>query len=76
MDKAALYITKADIILVYIDTVDSLYTIILLFSYNLDISLNLFSIFINSNIDLEVLNISHKLSLDNIDCYLLLISDI
>jgi len=77
VDKAILYIIKANIILVYIGIVNGLYIIILLFDYNPNISLNFFSIFINSNsINLEVFNISCKLSLNNINYYLLLISNI
>ena len=77
MDKAILYIAKVSIILVYIGVVNSPYTIVSLLSYNPDISLDLFSILIVSYIiDLKAPNISCKLSLNDINCYLLLVSNI
>ena len=77
MDKAILYTLKINIILVYIYPVNSPCIIVLLLSYNPNISLNLFGILIISLIiNLKAPNISYKLSFNNTNYYLLLISDI
>lgn len=56
--------------------VNSLYIVVSLFNYDLDINLDFFSIFIISYIvDLKVLNISYKLSFDDINYYLPLIDN-
>ena len=77
MDKAILYTLKINIILVYIYPVNSPCIIVLLLSYNPNISLNLFGILIISLIiNLKAPNISYKLSFNNTNYYLLLIRDI
>lgn len=77
MNETILYIVKVGIILIDINMINYLYTIILLLNYNLNISLNFFSIFVISFIiNFKVSDISCKLSLNNINCYLLLISNV
>jgi hypothetical protein len=50
---------------------------VLLLDYDLNISLDLFNILvINPVIDLKALDVNCKLSLDDINCHLLLINDI
>jgi hypothetical protein len=63
--------------LVYIGTVNGPRTMVPLLSYDPDISLNLFSILVTSPvIDLKAPDISYKLSLNDINRYLPLVSDI
>ena len=77
MDKAILYTLKINIILVYIYPVNSPRIIVPLLNYNPNISLNLFGILIISLIiNLKAPNISYKLSFNNTNYYLLLISNI
>jgi hypothetical protein len=76
-DKTILYIAKVSIILVCISPVDSPRIIVLLLGYNPDINLDLLGILVVSDIiNLKIPNISTEFSLDNINCYLLLVSNI
>jgi hypothetical protein len=63
--------------LVCICLVNSPRIIVLLLGYNPNISLNLFGILIVSQVvNLKVPNVNCKFSFDNINCYLLLVSNI
>jgi hypothetical protein len=63
--------------LVYISAVNSLYTIVPLLGHYLNISLDLLGVLIISRvINLEVPNISYKLSLNNTNYYLALVSNV
>ncbi len=74
--EAILHITKVSIVLVSICPVNCSRAIVLLLSYSPDISLNLFSILVISYItNLKAPNISYKLSLNNFNYYLLLVSN-
>jgi hypothetical protein len=63
--------------LVYIDMVNGPRAIVPLLDHNLDVGLNLFNILVTSPIiNFKAPNVSYKLSLNDINYYLPLVSDV